>query len=40
MAKLLLVEDNENNQLIASEVLRMAGCEVSVAANGAKARWR
>ncbi len=36
-AHILLVEDNENNQLIASEVLRLAGCEVTVAADGAKA---
>ena len=36
-ARILLVEDNEINQEIAAEILRMAGCEVSVAADGSLA---
>ncbi|AYH42627.1 response regulator [Azoarcus sp. DN11] len=36
-ARLLLVEDNELNQEVASELLRAAGFRVDVAANGAQA---
>ena len=33
----LLVEDNELNQQVAVEILEMAGCDVSLARNGAEA---
>ena len=36
-AHILVVEDNENNREIASEVLRLAGCEVSLAPSGSDA---
>ena len=36
-ARLLLVEDNELNQEVASEILRTAGCSVSLAADGVEA---
>jgi two-component system sensor histidine kinase/response regulator len=36
-AKILLVEDNELNQEVASEILASAGCTVIVAANGEEA---
>ncbi len=36
-AKLLLVEDNEINQMVAEEILRQAGYEVSIANNGLEA---
>ncbi len=36
-ARILLVEDNEINQLIAAEVLNLAGCEVTIASNGVEA---
>ncbi len=36
-AKILLVEDNEINQLIAEELLKLAGCEVVIASNGLEA---
>ncbi|AEV30644.1 histidine kinase,Response regulator receiver domain protein,histidine kinase,Hpt domain-containing protein [Sphaerochaeta pleomorpha str. Grapes] len=36
-ARVLLVEDNEENQLVAMEILREAGCVVSVASNGKEA---
>ena len=32
--KILLVDDNSINQLVASEILRKAGCEVDIADNG------
>ncbi|MDR1923518.1 MAG: response regulator, partial [Planctomycetaceae bacterium] len=33
-AKVLLVEDNRVNQLVATELLKMHGCEVDIAENG------
>jgi len=36
-ASVLLVEDNEENQLVAMEILRDAGCAVNVAADGKQA---
>ncbi len=36
-ASILLVEDNEENQLVAMEILREAGCVVSVASDGKEA---
>ena len=39
-ARVLLVEDNELNQEVAAELLRMAGMEVDVADNGAQALER
>jgi two-component system sensor histidine kinase/response regulator len=36
-ARILLVEDNELNQEVASEILRRAGCEVTLAMDGAEA---
>ena len=36
-SSLLLVEDNEVNQLVASEILTVAGCDLVVADNGAEA---
>ncbi|MDR2406441.1 MAG: response regulator [Deltaproteobacteria bacterium] len=36
-AKILLVEDNEVNQLVASKILGNAGMQVSIATDGAKA---
>jgi signal transduction histidine kinase/ActR/RegA family two-component response regulator len=36
-AKILLVEDNEINQLVASEILQNAGFEVTIANNGREA---
>ncbi len=36
-AKILLVEDNKINQMVASELLRMLGVELSVANNGVEA---
>jgi signal transduction histidine kinase/ActR/RegA family two-component response regulator len=36
-ASLLLVEDNPVNQMVAREMLALAGCEVTVAANGEEA---
>ncbi len=39
-ARVLLVEDNELNQQVAAELLRMAGMQVDVADNGAQALER
>jgi signal transduction histidine kinase/CheY-like chemotaxis protein len=39
-ARLLLVEDNELNQQVAAELLRLAGMQVDVADNGAQALER
>ncbi len=39
-ARVLLVEDNELNQQVAAELMRMAGMEVDVADNGAQALER
>jgi signal transduction histidine kinase/CheY-like chemotaxis protein len=36
-ARILLVEDNDMNQIIATEILTDAGCEVDVAADGREA---
>jgi two-component system sensor histidine kinase/response regulator len=36
-ARILLVEDNELNQEVASEILRIAGCSISLAADGTAA---
>ena len=36
-ARILLVEDNEVNQQIAAEILRLAGCDVTLAGNGLEA---
>jgi CheY-like chemotaxis protein/HPt (histidine-containing phosphotransfer) domain-containing protein len=33
-ARILLAEDNQINQMVAEEILRLVGCTVSVAANG------
>ncbi|WP_298934206.1 response regulator [uncultured Ramlibacter sp.] len=33
-ARILLVEDNDINQIVASEILREAGCDVEIADNG------
>ncbi|MDB5328071.1 MAG: putative response regulator receiver protein, partial [Phycisphaerales bacterium] len=35
--RVLLVEDNEVNQMVAGDLLRHAGCEVEIAGNGAEA---
>lgn len=39
-ARILLVEDNDHNQQVASEILHSAGCEVTVAGNGQEALER